>query len=118
MNAIPASWLAFAERPALALLTHPNIVHAIDLEECDGKTFLVMDYVEGMSLADLVDKTGAMPVAEAVEIMGQAALGLQHIHESGLVHRDIKPGNLLLSRDGDSRFSTLVWHDSRIPTMT
>ncbi len=95
------------EARACSLLTHPNIVRAIDLEEADGKTFLVMEYIAGMSLADLVDKTGEMHIAEAVEIIGQAALGLQHIHECGLVHRDIKPGNLLLGRDGQLKILDL-----------
>ena len=58
-----------------------------------------MEYVEGLDLARMVKAKGPMPVAHACNFMHQAALGLQHAHERGMVHRDIKPGNLMLSRD-------------------
>ncbi|HEV3258850.1 MAG TPA: serine/threonine-protein kinase [Gemmataceae bacterium] len=83
---------------AAAQLAHPNIVHAHDADEVRGTHIFVMEYVEGIDLGKLVRKRGPLPVAQACDYIRQAALGLQHAHECGLVHRDIKPGNLLLSR--------------------
>ena len=60
-----------------------------------------MEYVEGLDLARMVKAKGPLPVAHACNFVHQAALGLQHAHEQGMVHRDIKPGNLMLSRDRD-----------------
>jgi serine/threonine protein kinase len=90
----------YGEAQAVAAVNHPNIVRAFDIDR-DGKLhFLVMEYVEGTSLQDIVSKYGAMEIGRSVEYTRQAALGLQHLHEMGLVHRDIKPGNLLLDRTG------------------
>jgi len=86
---------------AVAHVNHPNIVRAFDADECDGSHLLVMEYVEGgCDLARLVKLRGPLPVAEACAFIRQAAVGLQHAHERGLVHRDIKPHNLLLGADG------------------
>jgi serine/threonine-protein kinase len=83
---------------AVAQLSHPNIVLAHDADQ-DGDThFLVMEYVEGIDLKRLVQTGGRLAVPLACEYIRQAALGLQHAHERGLVHRDLKPGNLLLSK--------------------
>jgi serine/threonine protein kinase len=78
-------------------LCHPNIVLAYDANNIDGVLFLVMEYVEGTTLAELVRTQGPLPMGRACELMSQAALGLQHAYEKGLVHRDIKPANLLIS---------------------
>jgi tRNA A-37 threonylcarbamoyl transferase component Bud32 len=88
------------EARAAARLAHPNIVQVYDAAESDGNHYLVMEYVDGKDLADLVLDRGPPPVALACEYIRQAALGLQHAHEQGLVHRDIKPANLLLTADG------------------
>jgi tRNA A-37 threonylcarbamoyl transferase component Bud32 len=86
---------------AAAALDHPNIVHALDADEIRGTHLLVMEYVEGaIDLARLVKANGPLPVAQACEFIRQAALGLQHACDRGLVHRDIKPHNLLLTADG------------------
>ncbi len=86
---------------AAAALQHPNIVRALDADEIGGTHLLVMEYVEGaVDLAALVHKQGPLPVAQACEYIRQAALGLQHAAERGLVHRDIKPHNLLLAAGG------------------
>jgi serine/threonine protein kinase len=82
---------------AAAQLNHPNIVRAYDADEVQGTHLLVMEYVEGTDLSKLVKQRGPLPIAEACEYIRQAALGLQHAFERGLVHRDIKPHNLLLS---------------------
>src|SRR5262249_49677820 len=76
---------------AAARLSHPNIVTAHDAENVGDLHFLVMEYVEGQSLARVLKERGPLPVAEACEYVRQAALGLQHAHERGMVHRDVKP---------------------------
>jgi serine/threonine protein kinase len=86
---------------AVAQLNHPNVVRAYDADEVDGSHLLVMEFVDrAADLAKLVRTGGPLPVAKACEYIRQAVLGLQHAHEQGLVHRDIKPHNLLLTRDG------------------
>lgn len=88
------------EVKAAAKLSHPNIVVAHDAEQAGDLHFLVMEYVDGVSLAKLVEKRGALPVVNSCHYIRQAALGLQHAFERGMVHRDIKPQNLMLTRQG------------------
>jgi serine/threonine protein kinase len=90
----------YREARAVAALNHPNIIRAYDIDQDEGIHFLVMEYVEGTTLQDLVKRSGPLEISRAAEHIGQAAVGLQHAHEQGLVHRDIKPGNLLLDRSG------------------
>jgi hypothetical protein len=85
---------------AAARLAHPNIVTAYDAGETGGACFLVMEYVEGETLENVLARRGPLPVAEACGFARQAALGLRHAHEKGLVHRDLKPGNLLVTPQG------------------
>jgi serine/threonine protein kinase len=82
---------------AVGRLSHPNIVAAHDGGEVDGQHFLVMELVEGVDLSTLVRATGPLPVAEACELVRQAAEGLAHAHAQAMVHRDIKPSNLMLT---------------------
>ncbi|HMF16133.1 MAG TPA: protein kinase [Gemmataceae bacterium] len=82
---------------AAAKLDHPNIVAAYDADHAASLHFLVMEYVEGKNLADYLDEKGPLPASLACDIIRQAALGLQHAHERGMVHRDIKPHNLMLT---------------------
>ena len=97
----PASLERFQrEARAVAALDHPNIVRAYDIDQVEKLHFLVMEYVDGASLQEIVKKTGPMDVTRAAHYIRQSALGLQHAHESGLVHRDIKPGNILVDRNG------------------
>lgn len=84
------------EVKAAARLAHPNIVTAYDANEVNGRAFLVLEYVAGPSLSQLVREKGPVPVGVACEYIRQAAMGLQHAHELGMVHRDVKPSNLLV----------------------
>jgi serine/threonine protein kinase len=86
---------------AVAKLRHRNIVTAYSAARFGESIVFAMEYVDGQDLALLVKSDGRLPVAQACYFAYQAALGLQHAHERGLVHRDIKPGNLMLSRDGN-----------------
>ena len=88
------------EVEAAAQLHHPNIVTAYDADEEDGIYFLVMEFVDGRPLGEVVQSEGPFPIAKSVEIMLQAARGLEYAHSKGIVHRDIKPNNLLLDRTG------------------
>ncbi|TWU60225.1 Serine/threonine-protein kinase PrkC [Rubripirellula tenax] len=83
-----------------AQLSHRNIVTAYDADQFGDVHFLVMEYVDGINLAQRVRRDGAMPVAQACDAIGQAAAGLQHAHDQGMVHRDIKPHNLMQTPDG------------------
>ncbi len=88
------------EAKAVASLNHPNIVRAYDIDN-DGDThYLVMEYVEGSDLQTLVRKKGPVDYDKAADFIAQAARGLQHAHEMGLIHRDVKPANLFINRDG------------------
>jgi WD40 repeat protein len=86
------------EIQAAARLTHPNIVLVYDSDHEGGLHYLVMEYVDGMTLQHLVESEGRLPVQRACECIRQIALGLQHVFEQALVHRDIKPSNLMLAR--------------------
>ncbi len=89
------------EIEVLSRLDHPNVVHAIDAGQSGTVHFLAMEYVEGTDLGRLVKQGGRLPVEQACEYIRQAACGLDHAHQKGLVHRDIKPHNLIMSlRDG------------------
>lgn len=81
-------------------LDHPNIVTAFDADDAGDLLFLVMEYIDGISLDKLVGKRGPLPIAMACQFARQTALALQHAHEKGMVHRDIKPHNLMVTRKG------------------
>jgi serine/threonine-protein kinase len=83
-----------------AQLSHPNIVQVFDVGEDDGRPFIVMECVEGATLADEMKERGKLEPAEVVDLALQICGGLEHAHAAGLVHRDIKPQNLLLRADG------------------
>lgn len=100
------SWLArfHREAQAIAALDHPNIVRAYDIDhEEDGERnihFLVMEFVDGRSIQEIIADDGPLSLEKAVDYFRQAALGLEHAHQAGLVHRDVKPGNLLVDQNG------------------
>jgi serine/threonine-protein kinase len=86
----------YQEIQVVSQLSHPHVVHAYDAGPIGGRHVLAMEYAEGTDLAALVKRSGPLSVEQARDFICQAALGLQHIHERGLIHRDIKPSNLML----------------------
>src|SRR5262245_5901847 len=77
-------------------LKHPNVVRSFQVGEANGLHYLVMEYLEGETLEQVLRRRGRLPPPEAVRLIHQALTGLQHIHEQGMVHRDLKPANLML----------------------
>ncbi len=104
------------EARALSQLRHPNIVGAYDVDNANKIHFLVMEFVEGGDLDQIVRRVGPLSFGRAAHYIRQAACGLQHAHEAGLVHRDIKPGNLLVDRAGTVKLLDLglarIFHES------
>lgn len=90
----------YKEVRAAAKLIHPNIVTAFDASEHAGTHYLVLEFVDGKDLSEILKEHGPLPIAQAVECTIQAARGLDYAHSKGLIHRDIKPANLLLDKDG------------------
>jgi serine/threonine protein kinase len=88
------------EARAVAQLNHPNIVGGHDIDRDGALHFLVMEYIDGSNFQTILKERGPMDPVRAAHYISQAARGLQHAHEAGLVHRDVKPGNLLLDRGG------------------
>lgn len=96
-----------AEREAriAASLNHPNIVGIYDLVHDEDSQWLVMEYVDGLTLAELIRKHGALPPDEVVPLLAQAASALAAAHANGIVHRDVKPSNILVRDDGEVRLT-------------
>lgn len=88
------------EARAVAALKHPNIVQAYDIDEDRDLHYMVMEYVDGMSVQEYVKRFGPIPWGQAADYICQAADGLHHANQAGLIHRDIKPGNLLIDTTG------------------
>jgi eukaryotic-like serine/threonine-protein kinase len=95
------------EAQAAARLVHPNIVQVFDSgrDERTGQYFIVMEYIEGSSCAEILRDDGWVEVDEALSIIGQACEGLHYAHRHGVVHRDVKPGNLLRAREGEVKLA-------------
>ena len=91
------------EARAVAQLQHPNIVTVIDRGEEDGRQYIVFEYIDGENLKELVVRKGRLRVRDALEIALEIARGLAFAHEHGLVHRDVKPQNVLLNGDGRAK---------------
>ena len=91
----------YQEVKVAAKLTHPNIVHAYDAGEHHGFHYLVMEYVPGYDLAEVVSQLGQVPLPMALDYLKQACKGLDYAHRKGVVHRDVKPSNILLSEEGE-----------------
>ncbi|MCR4605025.1 MAG: Stk1 family PASTA domain-containing Ser/Thr kinase [Eubacterium sp.] len=93
------------EAQAVAAITHPNIVSVYDVGEEEGMHYIVMEYVDGITLKRYIDQKGKLTVKEAVGIALQIAGGLDAAHSNNIIHRDIKPQNILISRDGTAKVS-------------
>ena len=83
-----------------SLLNHPNIVQIYDVGEDDGNFYIVMEYIKGQTLKQLIKKRGKLTVPETVDIVSQLTDGLAHAHDSYIIHRDIKPQNIMILEDG------------------
>jgi eukaryotic-like serine/threonine-protein kinase len=95
------------EAQAAARLVHPNVVQVFDSgqDETTGQYFIVMEYIEGSSCAEILRDDGWVEVEEAISIIEQACQGLDYAHRHGVVHRDVKPGNLLRAREGEVKLA-------------
>ena len=91
------------EARAAAQLSHPNIVTVIDRGEDGGRQFIVFEHVAGENLKELVERPGPLPVRRALELGVEVAEALAFAHEHGLVHRDVKPQNVLVTPDGEAK---------------
>ncbi len=91
------------EARSAAQLSHPSIVTVIDRGEQDGRQFIVFEYVDGETLKELIERRGPLPVRQALELILQVARALGFAHERGLVHRDVKPQNVLLDDGGRAK---------------
>jgi eukaryotic-like serine/threonine-protein kinase len=91
------------EARAVAQLSHPNIVTVIDRGEEDGRQFIVFEFIDGKTLKQCLDEGGPMTVRRALELGVQIARGLAFAHDNGLVHRDVKPQNVILNGDGQAK---------------
>ena len=90
------------EALAAARLVHPNVVQVFDfgLDDASGRQYIVMELIRGQSGAEILRERGHLPVGEALDLVGQSCRGLDYAHRNGVVHRDVKPGNLLRSAEG------------------
>jgi serine/threonine-protein kinase len=95
------------EAEAMSNLNHANIVRSYGTSEARGRPFIVMEYCEGESLEKRLKRKGRVPSPEATAIMIQLACGLQYAHARGIVHRDIKPGNIILTASGEAKILDL-----------
>ena len=100
---------------AAGKLAHPNIVTAYDANELQDRFYLVLEFVDGPNLDSFVRQRGPLPVSDACEFVRQIATGLQHAHEKGMFHRDLKPQNLLVARPTPSAPLTVKIADFGIP---
>src|SRR5882672_2861267 len=91
------------EARAVAALSHPNIVTVIDRGEHESKQFIVFEYVDGENLKRMIERRGPAPVTTALELAIQIARGLSFAHQQGLVHRDVKPQNVLLNGNNEAK---------------
>ena len=89
-----------AEAQSVAGLSHPNIVNVYDVGEDDGLYYIVMELVEGITLKRFIERKGKLAVKEAIGIAIQIAQGMEAAHENHIIHRDIKPQNIIISKEG------------------
>jgi serine/threonine protein kinase len=92
---------------AASRLDHPNIVRALDYGDTGSTPYLVMEFVEGESLGQKIERDGPLPESEAIRLIAQVAQGLHRAHKQGLIHRDVKPDNILVTPDGQAKLADL-----------
>jgi serine/threonine protein kinase len=92
---------------AASNLDHPNVVRALEYGVLGGRPYLVMEFVDGESLGQRIERDGRIPENEAVQIIALAAQGLHHAHKNGMIHRDIKPDNIMVTKDGQVKLADL-----------
>jgi len=92
---------------AASNLDHPNVVRALEYGVLGGRPYLVMEFVDGESLGQRIERDGRIPETEAVQIIALAAQGLHHAHKNGMIHRDIKPDNIMVTKDGQVKLADL-----------
>ena len=97
------------EAQSVTTLSHPNIVNMYDVGEEDGIYYLVMEYVPGRTLKQYIIDRGMLPIGEALDIMEQLTSAMAHAHHFEIVHRDIKPHNILIRDDGSDK-SNRLWN--------
>src|SRR5262249_43968357 len=90
-----------------AQLQHENLVRIYDFGESSGRYYLVMEYIEGKTIGTLISESGPMPPATAVRLVRQVAMGLEHAHKKGLIHRDVNPYNILVTHDGIAKLADM-----------
>ncbi|HEY6547989.1 MAG TPA: serine/threonine-protein kinase, partial [Vicinamibacteria bacterium] len=88
------------EAEAIGRLNHPHIVTVYDLGEAEGHLFMAMELLEGQDLRALIDRAGVIPLADRVRILAQISEGLGYAHSRGVVHRDVKPANIMVTTSG------------------
>lgn len=112
----PITLLRFQrEASAISKLSHPNVVDVYDVGEFEGHHYIVMEYVRGRTLKQLLSQRGALHKEEALDIMKQLTAAIQHAHEHNIIHRDVKPQNVLVKDDGTVKitdFGIALAHDS------
>jgi len=97
----------YKEGRAAAKLNHPNIVQAIDVGEANGYHYFVMEYIEGHSLYDEIATGKVFSEAEALKVILQIARALEHAHRQGLIHRDVKPKNIMMTKEGTAKLADM-----------
>ena len=95
------------EARSAAKLDHPNVVQAIDAGEAGGYHYFAMEFIEGESVEHMLKAAGGLPERQALEIVRDIGRALNYAHEAGIIHRDIKPGNVLVTRDGTAKLADL-----------
>src|SRR5207253_6668567 len=88
-------------------LNHPHMVHSLELNLTSTPPYLVMEYVDGSSLGEVIKRRGALPEKEAVSLITQVAGALHEAHENGIYHRDVKPDNILVTADSQAKLTDL-----------
>jgi serine/threonine-protein kinase len=107
----------YREAKSAGALQHPNIVTIYDLGAADGRPYIAMEFVEGESLQDIISRRAKIPLAAKLKLVQQVCEGLSYAHKQGLVHRDVKPANILVTNDGNVKvvdFGLVHWESTNL----